>query len=60
MKGDLFFYGAMFGVLLGVGISALDRWLFSPFTERTADRAKREQYFKAAARRAALEEDTDV
>jgi len=46
-------------MLLGLLIAALDRWLFAPITDRTVERAKKEAYFKRAARKAALEQDED-
>lgn len=55
----MFYAGAFLGMLLGLLIAALDRWLFAPITDRTVERAKKEAYFKRAARKAALEQDED-
>ena len=55
-----YYVGVAIGVILTLICVAIDRYLFSPFTERTQERARRERYFKDAARQAAIEADTDV
>jgi CRISPR/Cas system-associated exonuclease Cas4 (RecB family) len=52
--------GFFMGVLVTTAGVAVDRYLFCPHIERTAERAKKERWFKAHATQEALVRDTDT
>jgi len=54
------YVGFIFGFGFAMIAVALDRYLFTPFTERTAERAKKERWFKTKATQDAIANDTDT
>lgn len=55
----MFYAGAAVGFVLGALAFWLDRYVFGSPVERTLDRARREAYFRRAAREEALRQDMD-